>query len=337
MDRNTWEIPAGHREENEDIDVTATRELHEETGTLNSEIEPVYDYSVTVGETTTYGRLFYARVNEIGPLPESEICEVRFLKELPTNLTYPDIQPRLQGEVLRYLSSKTLRLLEKDKIRNINIINFIRSYPVKTFDTAGHSVLIRGRSDEDWIYISSKSCEEFFQLIKGLDEDDKCFAVLEDWMLPYIVKSKGIRSRLISMKLVYDEKTSLPPVISSVADLSTTDASYIFVNSKYKEYLSVEYIVERINNGIGLGIFQNEKLVAWAITHDDGAIGFLNVLEEYRGKGYGTYVTVAMIKKLLELGEVPFVHIEEENQKSMNLALKAGFRKDRRIGWIKLS
>ena len=48
-------------------------------------------------------------------------------------------------------------------------------------------------------------------------------------------------------------------------------------------------------------------------------------------------VTGAMIKRLLELGEVPFVHIEEENIKSMNLAMRAGFKKDRRIHWIKFS
>ncbi|MBE6064991.1 GNAT family N-acetyltransferase [Clostridium cochlearium] len=335
-DRNTWEIPGGHREENEDINVTASRELFEETGAVNYEIDPVCDYSVSIGEITTFGRLFYAKVIEIGHLPESEICGVRFLKEIPNNLTYSEIQPRLQWKVLQHLSSKTLRLLEKDKTRNINIINFIKNYPVQTFDTVGDSVLVRGRSDEDWVYISSKSNEEFLQLIEGLDEEDKCFAVLEDWMLPYIVTDREIRFRLTSMKLVYDYKTSLPPVRSAVVTLSAADAPYIYENSKYKEYISIEYIEDRIKNGIALGIYGDGKLVAWAITHDDGAIGFLNVLEEYRGKGYGTDVTVAMIKRLLELGELPFVHIEEDNIKSMNLALKAGFRKDRRIHWIKL-
>ncbi|SFG41486.1 FR47-like protein [Desulfotomaculum arcticum] len=98
----------------------------------------------------------------------------------------------------------------------------------------------------------------------------------------------------------------------------------------------MDYIVERIQNGIGCGIWQNKKLVAWALTHDDGAIGFLNVLEGYRRKGYGKDITVAMIKRLLEIGEVPYAHIEEENEKSMSLALKTGFRKDRRIHWIKM-
>lgn len=333
---DTWEIPGGHRELKEDIYITASRELYENTGAVKYVIEPVCDYSVTKGEVTTYGRLFYARITELGQLPESEIIEVTLMKEMPESLTYPDIQPQLQQKVLQYMSEKLIESLKKDKVRNINFINFIRSYTIHTFDSVGDSVLIRGKSDEEWVYISSKSEDEFLQLILGLDEDDKCFAVLEDWMLPYIIKNKEIRSQLTSIKLVYDEKTSLPPIEASVVKLSAADAPYIYENSKYKEYISIEYIQERICNGIGLGIYKDKKLVAWAITHDDGAIGFLNVLEDYRRKGYGFDVTVALIKRLLEQGEIPFVHIEEKNEKSMNLALKTGFREDRRIHWIKL-
>lgn len=335
-ERTTWEIPGGHREENEDINLTASRELFEETGAVDHEIEPVCDYSVTIGETTTFGRLFHAKVKELGPLPNSEICEIRLLKTMPENLTYKEIQPLLQQKVLQYMVNKTLGKLEEDKNRNISIINFIKNYVIHTIDTFGASVLIRGRSDEDWIYISSKSEEEFQQLIQGLDKEDKCFAVLEDWMVSYIVKDREIQSRLTSVKLIYDFSSPLPAGPSNAVSLSETDASYIYEYSKYKEYISIEYIEERIKHGIALGIFENNILAAWIITHDDGAIGFLNVLEEYRGKGYATDVTMAAISRLLDLGEVPFIHIEEENKASMRLASKAGFRIDRRIHWIKL-
>lgn len=337
-DRNTWEIPGGHREENEDVGSTAARELFEETGALEFDIEQVCDYSVTIGDTTTFGRLFFADITGFGPLPDSEVCEIRLLKELPGlgKLTYPEIQPVLQKRVLEHLSARAIEILEKDKNRNINMINFIKSYSPYTFDKAGDSILIRGRSDEKWVYISSASMDEFRQLIQGLDEDDRCYAVLEDWMLPDIVRDRKIRSQLTSMKLVHDGCTPLPPIRSAVVKLYAKDAEYIYQNSLYQEYISVEYIEERISNGIGLGIYEGCRLVAWALTHDDGAIGFLNVLEDFRHRGFGIDVTAAMIMRLLELGFVPFVHIEEENVKSLNLALKAGFIKDRRIHWIKL-
>lgn len=335
-DRDTWEIPGGHRELNEDINITASRELYEETGALDYEIEPICDYSVTRGEVASFGRLFFAIITELGQLPESEIKEVRLMKEIPDNLTYPHIQPQLHTKVLNYLQEKVLKHLEKDRTININMVNFIKNYSVYNADMAGESVLIRGRSDEEWIYISSKSEDEFQKLMEGLDENDKCFAILEDWMIPFVVKNKEIRSQLSSIKLVYDDRISLPHVEYEIVKLSVSAAPHIYKNSKYKEYISIDYINDRISNGIALGIYEDKKLVAWAITHDDGAIGFLTVLDEYRRKGYGSQVTIAMIKKLLEQGEVPFVHVEEENEKSINMALKIGFKKERKIHWIKL-
>ena len=45
-DRNTWEIPGGHREAGEDIAQTARRELLEETGATEAKITPVAVYGV---------------------------------------------------------------------------------------------------------------------------------------------------------------------------------------------------------------------------------------------------------------------------------------------------
>ena len=65
-ERNTYEIPGGHREPNEQILETAKRELYEETGALTYSITPVCVYSVVgknrcnqTGEET-YGMLFFA-------------------------------------------------------------------------------------------------------------------------------------------------------------------------------------------------------------------------------------------------------------------------------------
>ena len=45
--RDTYEIPGGHREDSEDIETTAKRELWEETGAKDFDIYPVCIYSFT--------------------------------------------------------------------------------------------------------------------------------------------------------------------------------------------------------------------------------------------------------------------------------------------------
>lgn len=106
-DRNTYEIPGGHREENEDILNTAKRELYEETGATDFEIEKICVYSVT-GKTRvnqsgkeSFGMLYYADIKELDKELHSEIEKVLFLDELPNEWTYPLIQPVLIKEYQR--------------------------------------------------------------------------------------------------------------------------------------------------------------------------------------------------------------------------------------------
>jgi 8-oxo-dGTP diphosphatase len=54
---------------------------------------------------TGWGRLYLAKVTELGPIPDiSEIAEVAQLDHLPENLTHPDIQPHLFEKTLEYLN-----------------------------------------------------------------------------------------------------------------------------------------------------------------------------------------------------------------------------------------
>lgn len=99
-ERDTWEIPGGHRGKNENINYTASRELVEETGAKKFDIIPVCNYSVTRDDKTRYGRLFSCKVFELGELPNSEIEEVKLFDDLPLKLTYPNIQPYLYREIL---------------------------------------------------------------------------------------------------------------------------------------------------------------------------------------------------------------------------------------------
>lgn len=234
-----------------------------------------------------------------------------------------------------------LEVLELDKIRNINVINFIRDNRINSAEVVGNSVLIRGFSDRPWVYISSKSQAELKEISGMLTEKDKCFAVIEDWMMPHIYTTdEALVWKLSSAKLYYPENTTLPDLNIEedikIDLLHINDAQFMYDNYDYKEFAPVGYIRERIEKGVSLGMFKDKHLIGWIMTHDDGAMGFLNILPEHRNKGYAMALSVSLIKMLRAMGEVPFVHIEPHNYQSMNLALKAGFQKDRMINWFEI-
>ena len=105
-DRDTWEVPGGHRENEENIIDTAKRELYEETGALEFDMEPVCVYSVTAHDNLhqgdeSFGMLFFANIKCFETELHSEIEKIVIMDELPKRLTYPDIYPHLINEAKR--------------------------------------------------------------------------------------------------------------------------------------------------------------------------------------------------------------------------------------------
>ncbi len=107
-ERDTYEIPGGHIEPDEDFITAAKRELYEETGAKDFLLDLVSIYTVKTGEKTAGGYLFFADVKELSALPDYEIAEIVLMDKLPENLTYPLIQPHLFSRVLEWMTSRRL-------------------------------------------------------------------------------------------------------------------------------------------------------------------------------------------------------------------------------------
>ena len=103
-ERDTFEVPGGHRETCEKIEDTAVRELKEETGAVDFNIKPVCVYSVKgktrVNENAakeSFGMLYAAEIFSFEEI-HSEIEKIVLSDDLIRQWTYPLIQPKLISE-----------------------------------------------------------------------------------------------------------------------------------------------------------------------------------------------------------------------------------------------
>ena len=137
-ERDTYEVPGGHREVGENILETAKRELQEETGAIKFDIKPICVYSVTgktrVNDTgeESFGLLCFAEITEFAKELHSEMEKVVLMDELPKNWTYPLIQPkliekylaieRLNYAMIQSIAKQTIEYIKKNIRPNENLL-----------------------------------------------------------------------------------------------------------------------------------------------------------------------------------------------------------------------
>jgi len=115
-ERQTLELPAGHREPGEAIQLTAERELREETGAVDFDLQPVFVFRVPAYDAhgaridELASLVCFAEIRTLGPLdPAFEIAEIHLATDLPEHLTYPEIQPVLFQRVRDWLAGQDLQ------------------------------------------------------------------------------------------------------------------------------------------------------------------------------------------------------------------------------------
>ncbi len=231
--------------------------------------------------------------------------------------------------------NKLIAFLKQDEISNISTIGFIENNPITEIIKINNSYLIKGTSDVEWVYLVCKNKTDLIALLEK-SESNIYFASVEDWMIPIITEKRKAAWILSTIRYYLPEDVEVPENKLEVIPLTTDYIGFIISQSNYKQFLSPAYVEERITKSISAAIFKKDKLVAWGLTHDDGAFGSLHVLDEYRKKGYGKEIMISLIHQNRKLGKISFAQIEEKNIKATNLIEQLGFVKDRRVSWAKL-
>ena len=117
-----------------------------------------------------------------------------------------------------------------------------------------------------------------------------------------------------------------PPVVPSFdGELRWLDRSWaVWTEDHYSHsFGGVSYMEDAIDRGM-LGAFVDGQPAGFIATHIEGSMGMLEVLPQYRRRGIGEALLLAMTAFCLERGIYPYGQVWADNDPSLALQRKVG-------------
>lgn len=231
------------------------------------------------------------------------------------------------------MKEKALDFLNKNRADNIDMIDAILSDNADIIHASKGGVLLLNRSGS--VYMHSAGNAEAAKKLFDMLPDDAFLVVTHQLEYAKMLEAEGrFSSDTPCVQYYYAKNEPFPVPENEHVKLFTLDESYIdFVMEHYTHINHREYLLGRIRDGM-LGLMYDGVPAGFIGTHDDGSIGLLEILPEYRKMGLGTILELSMINHRLASGHIPYGQVEEDNAKSLMLQKKVGLEvSSDRICW----
>ena len=174
-----------------------------------------------------------------------------------------------------------------------------------------------------------------WKLLQEISKDERieCIAIHQREMVPFMEKYFHLKTDMECIQGAYTRKEKLPVRGLYGPDgrgengfsIRTLTEEFIpFVAEHYSEIGSPEYVTERILHGAVYGAFYEEKIVGFIADHEEGSIGMLYVLPEYRKRHVAMALETYCMNLAIERSEIPYGQIVLGNKPSISLQEKMG-------------
>ena len=244
-------------------------------------------------------------------------------------------QIRRYGTIFAMKSSVVAYLL-RDPNKNIDMLEILPLPTARVLAASDSGVLL----EHNGIYLLS--CDAGTDagylplLVEGLADDPERMIVLHSPALKdELVTTYGFQAFLDVRHGVYRKAEPVAYSLPVGAQIQRLDESHLnFVVRHYHMMDDETYLRERIDAGM-YGAFVGGELAGFIGTHDEGSIGLLEILPEYRRLGLAFALEAYLINRLLEQGRVPFTQVSVDNEPSLALQRKLGLElSDATVHWL---
>lgn len=232
----------------------------------------------------------------------------------------------------QFVSTDVIEFLHKDIDTNRNIIHYLNYDPnaiVHTFDNDINNGTVISNFAMDYFFVALKNQKQLEIFFNSLPKGFKVFsAVPEQIATPFIknldlnfydlVKIYALKDKKAFDEFYKDQKNNCPYIVEKL-----TLADAIEVNNYYtyktEDDSSLTELKESIAKRDTACIRINNELAGWCLVHAEQAIGPLYIKQNYRGLGLAKIISAKLIDNLFNKGITPYLHIVDNNNKSLSL------------------
>ncbi len=234
------------------------------------------------------------------------------------------------------LSESQKKLLLKDPEHNISFFCLDEAYQLVELTERDDMLMCRYKPDQEWCYFSFNANRDFIRDFFDAHDGIQPVVILDQSLFEWITLQYRVHYSIDCFRL-FLRKVDFSEPDADIVPLQPADLQNVYHTSKYQNFLSMAYLHNRLRLGGGYCIRAGDMAVAWIMTHDDGSVGMLHVLDEYRGRGFARRLVMAMSRDRHRKGKAVFAHIEPNNRASLNLFESLGYEASGRHTWAYVS
>lgn len=219
-----------------------------------------------------------------------------------------------------------LKFLYRNYLLHVDMIECIKNQGYRIIESSNKGVLITDK-DNMVVMLSVIDINSKGDFISKIPNEAKMIVAHQKFCADYLKEIFNVVDEMNCYQSVYTKKA--PLIIDNdnvkIKRLNEEYAEFVFNNYSSKDTADIDYIIDRIKSNTMLGAFVDEKLVGFIGTHEEGAIGILEVLPHYRNRGIGEKLQRCATNLALEQDRIPYGQVKINNIKSIRLQKRLGF------------